>query len=151
MFEFTVNVKRGPTTDSNLPGSMKTALDKGTYALMASIDLTAAFNMVNIDLLLFCLRIMDLLVDVVDLIEVWIRDRSFYIQIGYLNSILHNIHSGSMQGSILAPFLRVIYVSPLFDLKELFNFAIDNFGLSFSSNKQLAIADMKIKLKFFNK
>ena len=41
------------------------ALDEDNYVLMASIDLSVAFNIVNIDLLLKCLKITGLLADIV--------------------------------------------------------------------------------------
>ena len=58
-------------------------------ALKVSINLSAAFDVVNIDLLLVCLRVIGLPVDVAGLIEVWLRDRYFYDEVADLNSI-HN-------------------------------------------------------------
>ena len=92
------------------------ALDDDNYVLMASVDLSAAFDVVNIDLLLEHLRVIGLPGDVRDLIQVWLRDRFFYVEIDDLTSILHDINSGTIQGSILGPILYAIYVSPLFDL-----------------------------------
>ena len=39
---------------------------------------------------------------------------------------LFEINYGTIQGSILGPVLYAIYVSPLFDITELLNFADDN-------------------------
>ena len=47
--------------------------------MMASLDLSAAFDTVNIELLLKRMRILGLPDDIVDLVEVWLKDRSFYI------------------------------------------------------------------------
>ena len=43
-----------------------------------------------------------------------------------------------IQGSILGQILYAIYVSPLFDLVELYNFADDNFSLTTNSNLAMA-------------
>ena len=77
------------------------ALDEDKYALMASVDLSTAFGVVKIDLLLVGLRLMGLSVDLVDPIEVWLRDHFFYVQVADYNSILHQINTGTIQGSIL--------------------------------------------------
>ena len=65
---------------------------------MASIDLSEAVDVVYINLLLVHLRVIGLLGDVADLIEVWLRDRYFYVEIGDLSSTLHTINSGTIQG-----------------------------------------------------
>ena len=109
----------------------------GNTALMASIDLSAAFDVVNLDLLMERLRVVGLPGDVLGLIEVWLRDRYFYVEIGDLNLTLHGINSGTIQGSILGPILYAIYVSPLFDLADLSNFADDNFILTNPSKLSL--------------
>ena len=123
------------------------ALDDSNYVLMASVDLSAAFDVVNIDLLIERLRIIGLPSDVVDLIECWLKNRSFYVEVNGLNSMFYDINSGTIQGSILGPILYAIYVSPLFDLADLSNFADDNFALSWNLNKQTVIDQMQIKLK----
>ena len=61
--------------------------------------------------------------------------------------MLHTINSGTIQGSILGQTLYAIYVSPLFDLADLSNFADDNFVLTFHKNKQDAVSLMETKLK----
>ena len=103
------------------------------------------------DLLLEGLRIVGLPVDVVELIKVWLTNRSFYIELNDLNSILHDINSGTIQGSILGPILYAIYVAPLFDLTDLSNFADDNFILTFNENKDRAISEMETKLSLITK
>ena len=51
------------------------ALEDDNHALMASLDLSAAFDTVNINLLLKRMRIMGLPDDLVDLVSVWLKDR----------------------------------------------------------------------------
>ena len=122
------------------------ALDDDNYVLMASVDLSAAFDVVNIDLLMKRLRILGLPDDVLSLVELWLRKRLFYVDINGEISKLYEIDYGTIQGSILGPVLYAIYVSPLFDLTELSNFADDNFALTWHTNKQSAINAMELKL-----
>ena len=97
---------------------------------MANIDLSPAFDVVNIDLLLKRLMIVGLPVDMVSLIEIWLKHIMFNIEVDGLISNFYEINSGTIQGSILSPILYAIYVSPLFDLTDLSNFTDDNFSLS---------------------
>jgi hypothetical protein len=94
---------------------------------MASLDLSTAFDMVNIDLLIKRLRILGIPSDLVDLIKVWLSYHSFYVSINNDNSILFELASGTVQGWILGIILCAIYVSPLFHLQDLTNLANDNF------------------------
>ena len=90
------------------------ALDESNYVLMASVDLSAAFDVVNIDLLIDRLRIIGLPRDVIGLIRCWLKNRSFYVETNGITSIFYEINSGTIQGSILGPILYAIYVSPPF-------------------------------------
>jgi hypothetical protein len=54
--------------------------------------------------------------DVIELISVWLRNRSFYVSVDGSNSITYDILLGTVQGSILGPVLYAIYVSPLSDI-----------------------------------
>ena len=123
------------------------ALDEDNYALMASIDLSAAFDVVNVDLLISRLRIIGLPVDLVGLIEIWLKKRIFYVHIDGLNSNFYSSNTGTIQGSILGPILYAIYVSPLFDLTNLSNFADDNFALTWHASKQVTILEMQNTLR----
>ena len=146
--------KRNKSTSTltiQLQSLIARALDEDNHALMASIDLSAAFDVVNIDLLMVRLRKIGLPGDVVALIDVWLRDRYFYVEVAGLNSCFYEINSGTIQGSILGPILYAIYVSPLFDLTDLSNFADDNFILTFNRNKNLCKFEMEAKLKIITK
>ena len=122
------------------------ALDDDNYVLMASLDLSAAFDVVNIDLLMKRLTIIGLPRDVLSLIEVWLKNRLFYVEIDGLVSNFYNINHGTIQGSILGPILYAIFVSPLFDITNLSNFADDNYALTWSKNKDTVITLMKEKI-----
>ena len=127
------------------------ALDDDNYVLMASIDLSAAFDVINVDLLLKRLKIVGLPDDVVSLIEIWLRNRMFYVEIDDLVSKIQYIDHGTIQGSILGPILYAIFVAPLFDLTNISNFADDNFALTWSTNKRTAISQMENKLSIITK
>ena len=68
---------------------------------MASLDLSAAFNLVSVELLIKRLRIMGMPKDVIRLIREWLSGRSFYVQIGDDSSTLLGSDTGTIQGSVL--------------------------------------------------
>ena len=92
--------------------------------------------MVNIKIQLMKLRVVGLPADLVAFIEVWLTDRMFYVEVYGVTSIFHHSNSGTIQGSILGPILYAIFVSPLSDLIDLFNFADDNFTLAISKKQR---------------
>lgn len=127
------------------------AIDSNNYALMASIDLSAAFDLVNIKLLIKRLHITGLPPDIVRLIELWLSHRSFYVSINGTNSMVIDLSCGIIQGSILGPILYAIYVSPLYDLLKLTTFADDNFIIRWNSCMVALIADMEKDLESMTK
>jgi hypothetical protein len=74
--------------------------------------LSTAFGLVDINLLI---KIVGLPLDLVDLISVWLQNRSFYFSIDKQVSIMYDLLLGTVQGYILGPILYAIYVSPLFN------------------------------------
>jgi hypothetical protein len=94
---------------------------------VTSLDLSSAFDVVDIKLLIKRLNIFGLPTDVIDLIEVWLRDRMYYVSLDGQNSVLFDLLLGTVQGSILGPFLYAIFVSPIFDNEFMFAFADDIF------------------------
>ena len=60
---------------------IKRALDDDHYVALASINLSAAFDIVDVDLLIKRLVILGLTNDVVKLIKIWLKERyiSFYL------------------------------------------------------------------------
>ena len=61
---------------------MARAADENCFVVMASLDLSMAFDMVNTELLVRRLRIMGMPGDLVNLIREWLVGRSFYVQVG---------------------------------------------------------------------
>ena len=127
------------------------ALDEDNYALMASLDLSAAFDVVNIRLLIKRLKIMGLPEDVIELIKVWLTNRSFYVSVDNNNSTLFDLICGTVQGSILGPILYAIYISPIFDLVRMSSFADDNFTVIWNRDKNQLIRDMEKELETLTK
>ena len=48
---------------------------------MASLDLSTAFNVVNIQLLLKILKILGLPEDIITLIKIWLDNKMFYVDV----------------------------------------------------------------------
>ena len=126
------------TAGLQLQSLISRALDDNNFVAMASLDLSAAFDMVNIDLLLKRMKIMGLPDDLTDLISVWLRDRSFYVSVNGHNSTLYDLLLGTVQGSVLGPVLYAIFISPLFDLEDLLAFADDNYTIKVRNDIQTA-------------
>ena len=85
--------------------------------------------------------------DLVELISEWLSGRSLYVQVGDDYSTLLNIDTGTIQGSILGPILYALFVSPLFDISDITNFADDNFCLEWSRSLVQLIDNMEKSLK----
>jgi hypothetical protein len=100
--------------------------------IVTSIDLSSAFDLVNVNLLIKRLKIKGLPCDLIQLITVWPK-AYYYVSIDGSNLIFFDLLLGTVQASTLAPVLYVIFISPFFDLEELLAFADDNFILR-SSN-----------------
>ena len=146
--------KKGKSTLSlglKIQSLLARALDDDNYALMASLDLSAAFDVVNIRLLVKRLKIVGLPEDVINLIEIWLQDRSFYVSVNNKTSLLYELTSGTVQGSILGPILYALYVSPVFDLVCMSSFADDNFTIKWNINKNELIKDMENELEVLTK
>ncbi len=101
-------------------------MDEDKYAVTSSLDLSAAFDLVNLDLLLKRLKIMAIPRDLVKLLEIWLKDRFFDREANGENSMISNNDIGTIQGSILGPILYALFIRPLYDIEKLTTFADDN-------------------------
>ena len=118
---------------------------------MASLDLSAAFDVVNVELLLLRLQRIGLPNDVISLIGNWLSLRYFYVSVDGNSSVIHELSVGTVQGSILGPILYAMFVSPLFDLAKMTKFADDNFIIKFNKCITQLIDDMKFTLEMIIK
>ena len=114
---------------------------------MASLDLSAAFDLVNQSLLMKRLNILGLPKDLVKLIEVWLKDRQFYVEVNGVSSRVYGSNDGTIQGSVLGPVLYAIFVSPIFDLTNLTNFADDNYVIVINAHVNDLIVNIEKSLK----
>ena len=80
--------------------------------------------------------------DVIDLIKIWLKNRMFYVSVDGNNSLLYELLMGTVQGSILGPVLYAMFVSPMFDLEDLYAFADDIFIPKQGATRQNLIEDL---------
>jgi hypothetical protein len=122
-------------------------MDEDEYAVISSLDLSAAFDLVNLDLLLKRLKIMGIPIDVIQLLEVWLRDRLFYDEANGKNSLISNSDIGTIQGSILGPILYALFIRPLYDIEKLTTFADDNYVVESNTDKKIALEELGKRLE----
>ena len=130
---------------------MARAADDDCFVLMASLDLSAVFDLVNVELLITRLKVMGLPLDLTKLIKEWLTDRKSYVQVGDFCLALFDLDTGTIQGFVLGPVLYALFFSPLFDLTQLTNFADNNFCISWNRNLALLIADLELRLEMITK
>ena len=90
------------------------ALDDDEFVLLASLDFSSEFHLVNNELLLKRMKVIALPKDVIDLRSVCYNNRSFCVSIDGQNSVIFDLLQGTVQGSILGPMIYTTFVSPLF-------------------------------------
>ena len=139
------------TAGALLQSIIARAADENNYVVMASLDLSMAFDLVNTELLIKRLKVMGLPNDLVNLIREWLTGRSYYVQVGEDCSVLFDSNTGTIQGSVLGPVLYALFVSPLFDLDDLINFADDNFCVEWNKNLPLLITNLEKRLEMITK
>ena len=69
------------TASIDIQSRVAALMDQNQYVAVASLDLSAAFDVVNVDLLLVRLRKKGLPTDVVKLLESWLKDRQSYVEV----------------------------------------------------------------------
>ena len=89
--------------------------------------------------------------DLVNLIRECLTGRSYYVQVGEECSVLFDSNTGTIQGSVLGPVLYALFMSPLFDLDDLINFADDNFCVEWNKNLPLLIINLEKRLEMITK
>ena len=73
--------KSAATAGLLLQSLIARALDDDEYVALAGIDLSAAFDIVDVTLLIKRLAILGLPSDIIRLIKVWLEERYFYVSI----------------------------------------------------------------------
>jgi hypothetical protein len=143
--------KSTTTASLSIQTALAKALEQGHLALMASLDLSSAFDVVNIKLLLKRMEIMGIPSDVTELVEIWLKDQTYYISCKGKNLFIRLSNIGTILGSILGPFLYANFVSPLFDLTPFHVFADDNQIIETDKNVDQLKARMQNKLIIMTK
>jgi hypothetical protein len=87
------------------------AMDDNNYVAVASLDLSSAFDVVNIDLLLTRLSVMGLPKDILELLTEWLIGRVAYVEVEGSCSEFFDVASGTVQGSVLGPVLFNLFVA----------------------------------------
>jgi len=122
------------TAGLSIQHDLSTALDQGLIAACISLDLSAAFDVVNHELLIRRMKTLGIPGDICTLIELWLKDRRAYIEVGKDTSIFFEIKDGTIQGSVLGPILFAIFLRPLLVLTGLTSFADDNYVIEAGRN-----------------
>ena len=74
-------MKRSTTTAGlAVQPALARALDLGEFALMANLDLSSAFDVVNVNLLLKRMLIVGLPNDIIKLVEIWLLRRQYFFK-----------------------------------------------------------------------
>ena len=143
--------KSTATAGALLQSIIARAADEKCFVVMASLDLSMAFDLVNTELLSKRLKIMGMPNDLIKLIREWLSNRSYYVQVGEECSVLFDSATGTIQGSVLGPVLYALFVSPLFHLDDLVNFADDNFCVEWNKSLPLLIVNLEKRLEMITK
>jgi hypothetical protein len=103
------------------------------------MDLSAAFDVVNINLLLRRLSVASLPQDVVGLIGLWLTGREAYVEVEGECSAFFKVRSGTVQGSVLGPVLFNLFIRPLLESSSGPAYADDSYHLATGVNKVDAV------------
>ena len=131
-----------------------TAIDKRRTVILLLLDLSAAFDTVDHDILLFRLQQR---FGVTGKPLLWFKsylsNRMQYVSVDGAASSDHALQCGVPQGSVLGPILYVLYTSPLSDIVKIFNLSYHFYAddsqlyLSFQptipSDRDLAVSNIE--------
>ena len=122
------------------------AMDDDKYIAVASLDLSAAFDVVNIGLLLKRLEIMGLPKDILALLKSWLTDRKAYVEVDGECSDFFDVTTGTVQGSVLGPVLFNLFIRPMLETCSGPAYADDSYHLATGSNRAEALDALQEKI-----
>jgi hypothetical protein len=96
---------------------------------VSGLDLSSGFDGVNINLLIKRMKIIGLPEGILELIKVWLEERSYFVSLNGNNSYVFDLLLGTVQGLVLDPVLYAIFVSPMFDIEQVLSFADDSYDV----------------------
>ena len=122
------------------------AMDDDKYIAVASLDLSAAFDVVNIELLLKRMSIVGLPMDVLALLKSWLINRKAYVEVEGSCSEFFEVKAGTVQGSILGPVLFNLFISPWLVTASGPAYADDSYHLGVGRNKEEAVGRLQLEI-----
>ena len=125
------------------------AINENEYTLAIFCDLSRAFDMVPIDLLLKKLESNGIRGTSLKWFESYLRDRVQYVKVGNSNSSCQNVKSGVPQGSVMGPILFLIFFNdlPCSTLLKVLLFADDTTLIASGKNLSELVNFMNQELK----
>ncbi len=106
------------TAMAELQNIIGTHMDLNVYIAVASLDLSAAFNVVNVDLLLKRLENMGIPEDLTQILASWLKDRAAYVEVDRELSEYFSVPDGMVQGSVLGSVLFNLFLRPLLEMTK---------------------------------
>jgi len=135
------------TASVDIQSRVAALMDQDQYVAVASLDLSAAFDVVNVDLLLVRLRKMGLPTDMIKLLESWLKDRQSYVEVRNCCSQYFGSDVGTVQGSILGPILFSLFISPLLEKEDLVSYADDSYLIRGNKSKEIALQRLQFQVQ----
>ena len=135
------------TASLEIQSRVAALMDQDQYVAVASLDLSAAFDVVNVDLLLIRLKKMGLPTDVISLLESWLKDRQCYVEVRNSCSQYFDSNDGTVQGSILGPVLFSLFMSPLLEKEDVMSYADDNYLIRGNKIKEVALQRLQFQVQ----
>jgi Reverse transcriptase (RNA-dependent DNA polymerase) len=110
------------TAMTNVVNDRLTAVDSGKPTVLLSLDISAAFDMLDHDRLLNrAIELFGLSCQVINWLDSYLTSRTSYVFIGNCRTSTLNCSTGVTQGSVLGPLLFSIFTSPVSHLISSFN------------------------------
>jgi hypothetical protein len=134
------------TAIAELQNIIATHMDLNEYVAVASLDLSAAFDVVNVDLLLKRLENMGIPEDLTQILASWLKDRAAYVEVDGELSEYFSVPDGTVQGSVLGPVLFNLFLRPLLEMTKSPAYADDSYHYGASRTKKQALEILEKKL-----
>jgi Reverse transcriptase (RNA-dependent DNA polymerase) len=116
------------TATLEIQAKLADILEQKEKAAVVSLDLSAAFDLVDIELLIKRLDILGIPSKLLNLISNWLNERTAYVEVNSAKSTIFQLNRGTVQGSVLGPTLFALFIRPIYELIEcIITYADDNY------------------------